>query len=168
MALTPVRPAPGPGFIAGVVTSTWLDTASPAGHVAWLLMAHPSPRRPGETAQGIEDQILGIADALGLRTASRRLTVIGDRLSVRGPRLVLDYGHPRFALRVPNPSPRWLDHILHGGYVCLALGLDPVPPGAGPDAIEAYLRRSFTRDRVFVGVTGVRADSAPRPALPHS
>ncbi|GCD45299.1 hypothetical protein [Streptomyces paromomycinus] len=157
MALTPDRPVPGPGFITGVVTSTWLDTTSPAGPVAWLLMAHPVPRRPGETAQGIENQLLCIAGELGLRTASQRMTVIGDRLSVHGPHLVLDYGHPRFALRVPSPSTRWLRHVLHGGHGCLALGLDPVPPGVGPDVIEAYLCRSVTRDRVFVGVTGVRA-----------
>lgn len=154
--VTCVRPAPGPGFIAGVVVGTWLDTASPAGTVAWLLVAHPPPRRPGETTGRIEAGLRDMADALGLRAASGYVPVIGDRLSARGPHLVLDYSHPEFCLRVPRPSPRWLGHVLGGGQVCLLLCLDAIPPGAGPDTIEKCLQRTTGRDRVLIGATGLR------------
>ncbi|MEN2420965.1 hypothetical protein AABB02_23100 [Streptomyces rimosus] len=154
--VTRVPAVPGPGFVAGLVVSTWLDTASPAGNVAWMLIAHPPPRRPGETPERIENCLRGVADALGLRTASEHVPVIGDRLSVRGPHLVLDYGHPDFCLRVPRPSTRWAEHVLRDGHVCLVLGLDAIAPGAGPDAIERYLHRATAHGRALIGATALR------------
>ncbi|MEV5594096.1 hypothetical protein [Streptomyces sp. NPDC052496] len=150
------RGVPGPGFVAGVVVSTWLDTASPAGTIAWLLIAHPPPRRPGETAGRIEAGLRGMAGALGLRAASRHVPVVGDRLTARGPHLALDYGHPDFCLRVPRPAPRWLGYVLNGGAVCLVVCLDAIAAGAGPGLIEERLRRTAERDRVLVGATGLR------------
>ncbi|KAA6214786.1 hypothetical protein CP973_37760 [Streptomyces albofaciens JCM 4342] len=150
------RPVPGPGFVAGLVVSTWLDTVSPVGAVAWLLIAHPPPHRPGETVERVESCLLGMADGLGLRAAAGRVPDIGERLSVRGPHLVLDYGHRDFCLRVPRPSARWTEHALGGGHVCLVLGLDPIGSGKGPDVIEPYLRRATAHDRAFIGATAVR------------
>ncbi|WP_030678991.1 hypothetical protein [Streptomyces rimosus] len=150
-----VRPIPGAGFIAGLVVSTWLDAASPVGSMAWILIAHPPPRRPGESTEGIETSLRSMADALGLRAASGRIPVVGDRLSARGAHLVLDYGHPEFCLRVPRPSARWTEHALGGGHVCLVLGLDAIAPGAGPDVIERYLCRATARDRILLGATAV-------------
>ncbi|KWT60511.1 hypothetical protein ADL21_18565 [Streptomyces albus subsp. albus] len=153
--VTAAHPVPGPGFIAGLVVSTWLDTASPAGNVAWMLIAHPPPRRPGETAERVEGCLLGMANGLGLRAASGRVPDIGERLSVRGPHFVLDYGHPDFCLRVPRPSVRWAEHVRGGVPVCLVIGLDAIAFGAGRDVIEGYVDRSTVRDRAYVGATAV-------------
>ncbi len=154
--VTAAHPVPGPGFVAGLVVSTWLDTASPAGNVAWMLIAHPPPRRPGETVERVEGCLLGMANGLGLCAASGRVPDIGDRLTVRGPHLVLDYGHPDFCLRVPRPTVRWVEYALGGGQVCLVLGLDAIGPGAGPEAIDRYLHRVTARDRALVGAPAVR------------
>ncbi|KOT88920.1 hypothetical protein ADK86_31020 [Streptomyces sp. NRRL F-5755] len=154
--VTAVRPVPGPAFVAGVVVSTWLDAAPPAGLVAWMLIAHPPPRRPGESVERIETSLLGMAGGLGLCAASGRVPDIGDRLTVRGPHLVLDYGHPDFCLRVPRPTVRWIEYALGGGQVCLVLGLDAIGPGAGPEAIDRYLHRVTARDRALVGAPAVR------------
>ncbi|KEF06216.1 MULTISPECIES: hypothetical protein [Streptomyces] len=150
-----VPPVPGPAFVGGVVVSTWLDAAPPTGLVAWMLIAHPPPRRPGESVERIETSLLGMAGGLGLRAASGRVPNIGDRLTVRGPHLVLDYGHPDFCLRVPRPTVRWAEHVLGGVPVCLVIGLDAIASGAGRDAIEGYVDRSTARDRAYMGATAV-------------
>jgi len=150
-----IRAVPGPGFVAGTVVTTWLDATS-AGPVAWLLVGHPGPRRPGETTDSIGTALLGMVDALQLSPATERVPFIGDRLILRGRITALDYGHPEYVLRVPAPGDRWREHVARGGNVCVVIGLDPIPPGAAQDGVDAYLRQGIARGLVMMGATRVR------------
>ncbi|MFJ3497367.1 hypothetical protein ACIPPJ_27755 [Streptomyces sp. NPDC086091] len=150
------RAVPGPGFTVGCTVSTWVHSGEWDPPVAFVLVGHPSPRRPGETAASIEAGLMGMVDAMGLRPAAERVPDVGPRLVLRGPRVVLDYGHPRYVLCLPTPGGRWRTHVATGGTVCLTVGLDPVPSGARPDAVEAYLRRVVTDGRAYVGATALR------------
>ncbi|MFE4910430.1 hypothetical protein ACFRCX_02535 [Streptomyces sp. NPDC056652] len=146
---------PGAGFVAGCVVSTWLDV-TPAGPVAWLLLGHPPPRRPGETAGNVEAGLRSVAAAMGLRRAVGTVPYVGERLLIRGPITALDYGHHDCLLRLPDPGPRWRAHLTGGGLACITLGLDSMPLGASRDAIGMYIRRSASAGRALVGATGVR------------
>lgn len=154
----PVRPIPGPGFIAACAVSTWVDSHSSvvAGHLAWLLIGHAPARRQGETAENIEDGLLGMAAAMRLRPAEERVPHVGERLIMRRAVVALDYGHPEYVMRIPHPGDGWRAHAACGLPVCVALGLDPIPPGAGAEIIERYLHRGAADGRVLMGATGVR------------
>ncbi|MGA5354064.1 hypothetical protein ACPCJU_17065 [Streptomyces thermodiastaticus] len=149
-------PVPGPGFIAGCTVTSWLDVHSSAGPIAYLLIGHLPPRRPGETAEHIEASLLGMADAMRLRPAAERVPDIGPRLVMRGPYVSLDYGHPAYFMRIPTPPAEWRTHLAHGGPACLTIGLDPMAPGAGPDALGAYIARITVTGRAYMGATGLR------------
>lgn len=150
------RAVPGPGFAAGCTVSTWVHTGALAEPVAYVLLGHAPPRRPGETAETVETGLLGMVDAMNLRPAAERVPIVGARLILRGPFVALDYGHPNFFMRLPAPGEEWRKHVAAGGLVCLTLGLDPVPPGAGPDAVEAYLERVIATNRAYMGATTIR------------
>lgn len=150
------RAVPGPGFAAGCTVSTWVHTGALAEPVAYVLLGHAPPRRPGETAETVETGLMGMVDAMNLRPAAERVPIVGARLILRGPFVALDYGHPNFFMRLPAPSEEWRKHVAAGGLVCLTLGLDPVPPGAGPDAVEAYLERVIATNRAYMGATTIR------------
>ncbi|WP_344567237.1 hypothetical protein [Streptomyces axinellae] len=136
--------------------STWLVPDSPAGALAVLLIGHAPARRTGETAETIETGLLGIADALGLQPPSEPLPDTGARLT-RGRALVtFDYGHPAYSLHLPPTGPEWRAHLADGGPACVLIGLDPVPPGASPDAMDDYLSRIIATGRVRMGVTRLR------------
>lgn len=153
--LTASPPVPGPGFVATTAVMTWLEPTS-AGPVAWLLIGHCGPRRPGETPQSIEAGLSSMADALCLSPVAERVLAIGNRLILRGRVTALDYGHPDYLLRVPSPGERWREHVARGGNALVVIGLDPIPPAAAQDAIDAYLRHVATTDRARLGATGVR------------
>ncbi|MFG2226042.1 hypothetical protein [Streptomyces sp. NPDC048644] len=160
-----IRPVPGPAFLAGVAVSTWLDTASPADPVGALLIGHVHPQLGGHTVAAIETALLGLAEAMTLRPVTEPMPDIGTRVLMRGPMVALDYGHPAYTLRLPSPGPGWQAHVAAGGPVCLTLGLDPLPPGAGPDSIGAYLHRTAATGRAYRGMTALRqhpdAESSP-------
>ncbi|MFE0762636.1 hypothetical protein [Streptomyces smyrnaeus] len=170
-----IRAVPGPGFIAGCTVTTWLQPQSPAGPLALLLLGHAPARRPGETPESVETGLLGIVDALGLRPPADPLPDIGARLTLSGGMVALDIGHPAYSLRLPPTGRDWRAHLADGGAACLLIGLDPIPPGAGPDAIDAYVSRTTATDRARIGATRLRtsphrppwtAHPAP-PAYPH-
>ncbi|MFI7102855.1 hypothetical protein ACIBK8_26270 [Streptomyces sp. NPDC050161] len=164
-----IRPVPGPAFLSGCAVSTWLDTASPGDPVGALLIGHvPRPRR-AETPATVGAALLGMADAMALRPAAEPLSGVDARLLVNGSLVALDYGHPVHALRLPSPGPGWREHVAGGGPVCVTVGLDPLPPGAGPDAIEAYLQRIVATGCAYRGMTALRphpgaVSSPPTPA----
>ena len=149
-------PVPGPGFVAGCAVVSWLDVHSVAGPIAYLLIGHLPPRRPGETAESIESGLLGMVDAMRLRPAAERVPAIGPRLVMRGPYVALDYGHPSYFMRIPTPPAEWRAHLAHGGAACLTIGLDPIAPGLGPDAFGAYISRIAATGRAYMGATGLR------------
>jgi hypothetical protein len=150
------RAVPGPGFAAGCTVSTWVHAGALAEPIAYVLLGHAPPRRPNETAESIEAGLLGMVDAMRLRPASERVPIVGARLIISGPFVALDYGHPKFVVRLPNPGAEWRRHVVAGGLVCLTIGLDPIPPGAGPDAVEAYLARVAATNRAYMGATTLR------------
>ncbi|MFB7452856.1 hypothetical protein [Streptomyces sp. NPDC056194] len=137
--------------------TTWVDEGPFDTRIAYILLCHAPPRRAGETAESVEEGLMGMVDAMRLRPASERVPIIGARLTVRGPFVALDYGHPTYVLRLPATGDEWRAHVLRGGPVCLTVGLDPVPPGAGPDAIITYLDRVAASNRAYMGATTIRA-----------
>ncbi|MFH9295606.1 hypothetical protein [Streptomyces sp. NPDC017520] len=153
------RAVPGPGFVAGCTVSTWLDPGnSLAPAVAYILIGHAPPRRLNETVETVEDGLMGMVDAMRLRPAAERVPSIGARIILRGRFALLDYGHPAFTLRLPPTGAEWRAHVVAGGPVCLTVGLDPIPPGLGPDAVDAYLARvCVTTGRAYMGATTFRS-----------
>ncbi|MFE5395751.1 hypothetical protein ACFQ9U_14430 [Streptomyces sp. NPDC056568] len=152
------RAVPGPGFVAGCAVSTWVDGGALDGPaIAYLLIGHAPPRRANETAESVEAGLMGMVDAMGLRPAAERVPIVGARLTLRGPLVALDYGHPAFSMRLPTPEPGWRRHVAAGGPVCLTIGLDPIPPGAGPDAVADYVERTVGANRAYMGATTRRA-----------
>ncbi|GAB2783066.1 hypothetical protein [Streptomyces daliensis] len=151
-----IRAVPAPGFIAGCTASMWIESHSPAGRVAFLLIGHAPARRPGETPENIEAGLLGMVDALDLRPPAEHLPDTGSRLVMTGDVITFDYGHPSFTLCLPPTGRAWRSHLADDGPVCVLVGLDPVPPGAGPDAINAYVSRTIATGRVRMGVTRLR------------
>ncbi|WP_328361349.1 hypothetical protein OG800_26350 [Streptomyces sp. NBC_00445] len=154
-ALT-IRAVPGPGFVAGCTVSTWVHEGALAATIAYVLIGHAPPRRPGETAESVEVGLMGMVDAMRLRPAAERVPIVGARLIMRGPYVALDYGHPAYFMRLPATGANWRKHVAAGGAACLTIGLDPVPPGAGPDAVEAYLARVVATNRAYMGATTIR------------
>ncbi|MET9253735.1 hypothetical protein [Streptomyces sp. NPDC003717] len=92
-----------------------------------------------------------MSTAMGLRPVSEPLPFVGRRLTMRGPTVTLDYGHPMVTLRLPPPGLEWRDHLAARAPACITVGLDPLPPGAGADAIEAYLERIIHTGRARMG-----------------
>ncbi|WP_249401801.1 hypothetical protein [Streptomyces sp. YIM 121038] len=100
---------------------------------------------------------MGLVDAMHLRRAVERVPIVGARLIVRGRYVALDYGHPRYYMRLPSPSRLWRHHVTAGGPVCLTVCLEPLPPGhLGVDAVETYLARAVRTDRAYMGATTIR------------
>ncbi|MFD7067153.1 hypothetical protein ACFV97_07900 [Streptomyces sp. NPDC059913] len=150
------RAVPGPGFVTGCMLTTWLDDSDPYQSVAYVLIGHPPPRRVNETPESIESGLMGMVDAMRLRPGFEHVPWVGERLIARGPYVALDYGHPEYFMRLPVPDGYWRQHIEARGQACVTIGLDPMPPGAGPDQVEAYLRRVVATSRAYMGVTAVR------------
>lgn len=152
-----IRAVPGPGFVVGCTVSTWVHAAGPlAVPVAYVLIGHAPPRRANETAESVEVGLMGMVDAMRLQPAAERVPIVGARLILRGPYVALDYGHPAYTMRLPTPGEQWRAHVNAGGQVCLTIGLDPIPPGAGPDAVEDYLARICATGRAYMGATTIR------------
>ncbi|MEV7996539.1 hypothetical protein AB0O67_33030 [Streptomyces sp. NPDC086077] len=151
------RAVPGPGFAAGCTVSTWVRAGGLAPPIAYVLIGHAPPRRPGETAETVAAGLMGMVDAMRLRPAAERVPIVGPRLLLRGPLVALDYGHPRFLMRLPGVGANWRRHVTAGGHACVTVGLDPIPPGAGPDAVEQYLERVVATNRAYMGATTLQA-----------
>lgn len=153
-----IRAIPGPGFVSGLLVSSWIDTMRDADSVVpWLLIGHAGPRRLVESVESVEDGLLGMVAAMRLRPAAERVPSVGARLLIGGRLTGLDYGHPTCVLRVPLPSARWRELIARGGQACVTIALDPLPPGAGPDALEAILERCIANGRAFMGAASARS-----------
>ncbi|MHA4813670.1 hypothetical protein ACXZ65_04840 [Streptomyces aculeolatus] len=157
--LTARRP-PGPEFISALVAATWLD-ARHAVSVVWLLIGHPGPRHPRQTRSGIEAELLALAGAMGLAPAAEQMPDIGDRLHFDGRVVALDYGHRFYSLHLPRPRISWREHVTRGGPGCVALGLDPLPRGAGSEAVAPYLSRPGADTRVLFGAITARTRQQP-------
>ncbi|MFF2651640.1 hypothetical protein [Streptomyces sp. NPDC058045] len=150
-----IRAVPGPEFVPGCTVRTWLDV-TPVGPMAHILIGHRPPRRPRETAKGIEASLMGMVDGMRLRPSAERLSSVGAHLLIRSPHVALDYGHPQYLMGLAATTPEWRSHIASGWPTCVTIGLDPIPPGAGPDALDQYVERILATNRAHMGVTTVR------------
>lgn len=152
------RAVPGPAFIAGSSVSTWVQ-ADAAASIAYVLIGHAPPQRPEETAETIKDGLLGMVEAMNLHPAAPAAEwgpYIGARLIPRGPYVALDYGHPKYLMRL-SPDAEWFTLLAAGELVRVVIGLDPIPPGAGPEGIERWLVRVVATGRAHVGTTSIRS-----------
>jgi hypothetical protein len=151
---TPVRPIPAPGFIAACTVSTWLDPCAPvvAGPLAWLLLGHAPPRRPDETAEGIEDGLLGMAGAMRLRPARERVPHVGDRLITRRETVALTTGTTSTSCGYRTPATNGACTPRAG---CPSASRSASTPRE--DAVDAYIRQAAARGTVLMGATGVRS-----------
>lgn len=156
------RPVPPTaGLLASVAAWFWINLTE-VGHVAFLLIAHPPERRPGDSAQLIESRMRGLARALSLAEPSEKLPDIGPRLSMHRESLaVLRLDGCGYRLHIPTGG-EWARFVRGGGTVTVAVGLDTLPPHLALDAVEPYVSRSVTAGRLFLGKTRV----AQQPTLP--
>ena len=84
------------------------------------------------------------------------MKVINDMLLMGGPITAIDYGHPAYRMRIPEPRPDWRAYVAAGGPVCVLVGLDPIQPGMATEGIAAYIQRAATTGRARMGITRVR------------
>jgi hypothetical protein len=146
---------PSPGLLCSVAVTMWLDS-TPAGEVAFLLIAHPPARRAGDTPELIGQRMRGLADGLGLAPASQPLPDMGRRLFMHGRTaalLVVDGCN--YLLRVPTGG-EWSSFVTDGGPVAVALGLDELATHANRETVEAYLTKCTRGDRLLMGKTYAR------------
>ncbi|MFI5993178.1 hypothetical protein ACIBAC_15250 [Streptomyces sp. NPDC051362] len=151
------RAVPGPAFVERLTVATWLDVQSLDFPVAHVLISH-APRQEGETAESVEDGLLGMVDAMGMRPAAEGVPDVGARLIMGEASSAVDYGHPTDFLALPEPLANWRTYVIAGGPACLTIILDAMPPGAGPDAVEARLARAFSNGRAYMGATCLRTE----------
>ncbi|MEU4209934.1 hypothetical protein AB0F13_08030 [Streptomyces sp. NPDC026206] len=144
-----------PGLLCSVVVSTWAEVTA-AGPVAFLLIGHPPARRQGETAESIEQQMLGLSAALDLTEPSETLRHVGNRVILLGTSgaLLTIAGAP-YSLRLPPVGAEWSRMVSEGAPVCILLGLDPIPPHTDEKATQEYLGRGLLSGRVRMGATAV-------------
>ncbi|MGW8988733.1 hypothetical protein ACWGRF_02160 [Streptomyces zhihengii] len=153
--MTEVVTVPGAGFIAGVLHVPWVDLTD-SGPMPWLLLACSGVHLSAEDRAEIEPRLRAMCDEIGLRPASERVAFVGPRLALRARFLTLDYGHPRWVYRVPEPGPAWREAAQGRGAAMLAIGLEPLAVGSGQEAVRAYLNRFMPAGRVLLGAVGVR------------
>ncbi|MDT0423503.1 hypothetical protein [Streptomyces evansiae] len=153
MLITTVQPSAG--LLASVVMATWLEQTA-AGPVAFLLIAHPPIRRQNETVERIEQELRGLAEALGLGESLDKMRNAGSRVWLRGQSgaaLKLDGTH--LSVQLPPVGPGWSRFVAEGGPVCIVVGLDPLAAGAPREVIEWYLADVIPHGRSLIGSAAV-------------
>ncbi|GAA2070535.1 hypothetical protein GCM10009801_21350 [Streptomyces albiaxialis] len=141
--------APTPGLLCSVVTTTWIDV-TPAGSVAFLLIAHPPPRRSGESAAALREDMRSLGTALGLVSSRCPLPDIGPRLTLHGGKAAIRVDGCDFLLGT-TIGATWSDFVAQGGPVVVSLGLAPLPVGADRDAVEAYIGECLATGELMLG-----------------
>jgi hypothetical protein len=148
----PAAITPTAGLLASVGAWFWIDVTQ-AGHVAFLLIAHPPERRPDESPQVIEARMRGLARALTLAEPHKPLPDIGPRLFMyRSADALLSLDDCDYLLRVPIGGD-WARFVCNGGVVTIAVGLDPLPSESALAAVEAYITQQVTEGRLYLGKT---------------
>jgi hypothetical protein len=146
---------PGPGFVASLAAATGIHR-TPAYDLAQLLITHPGPRRANETNETVEDGMRHLAAALNLGPGAEPPPVVGARIVVRPGIAALDYGHDRYVMTLPVPSPSWLRLLTYGGPCRICLVFAPLALGAGRSQTDTHLRENFARGAVVWGTAYAR------------
>ncbi|MEU2759406.1 hypothetical protein [Streptomyces sp. NPDC007094] len=155
--ITPIRAVPGPRFTAGCTISTWMHTGERLGMpLGYLLIGYGPPELPNESPDSIEDGLMGMVAAMGMRPVVEQVPECGPRLIMNGPITSFDYGHPEWTLRLPHPGAIWRAHVSAGRPVCVMIGLDPLQTGTSAQCVSAYLERACSKGRVYMGAATLR------------
>ncbi|MCP3821900.1 hypothetical protein NLX86_28550 [Streptomyces sp. A3M-1-3] len=161
MLTQPATITPSAGLLASVAAWFWIDPTK-VGHVAFLLIAHPPGRRPGESPQMVEARMRGLADALTLAEPAALLPDIGPRLFMhRESDALLRLDGCDYLLHVPIGGG-WARFVCDGGTVTVVVGLDPLPVSSSLEVVDAYITERATQGRLLLGKT--RADR-PRHSI---
>ncbi|MFI9724522.1 hypothetical protein ACIHFE_33670 [Streptomyces sp. NPDC052396] len=146
-------PGVTPGLLCSVVVSTWVEDTT-AGPVAFLLIGHPPARRQGETAESVEQQMLGLSAALDLAEPAENIRHVGNRVLLLGSSgaLLTIAGAP-YSLRLPSVGAEWSRMVGEGCPVCILLGLDPISPHTPERATQEYLGAALATGRLRMGAT---------------
>lgn len=146
--------APAVGLIASLAVWYWIDN-TPAGLVAFLLLAHPEPTRTDASAQ-VAPAMRGLASSLALAECGSPLPDIGARLSAHRTGTLLRLDGCDYRLHVPT-SGQWTEFAGAGGTVAVVVGLDPLAAHSPRDTVRAYLVSSARAGRLFMGKARVHA-----------
>ncbi|MEU6145681.1 ATP-binding protein [Streptomyces sp. NPDC047081] len=139
------------GLFASLGVWTWIGADAHGDPLGIVLLAHPSARRPGETAERIEQQMRALADAFGLVEAGKQLTDIGPRATIhRGARILLRPEDSPFGVQVPA-HPRLARLLTERGELAVAIGLDPLAIGASLGEVDLYVDRGLAANRLLLG-----------------
>ncbi|WP_406321069.1 hypothetical protein [Streptomyces sp. NBC_00519] len=151
---------PSAGLLASVVMATWLEQTA-AGPVAFLLIAHPPIRRQNETEERIEQQMRGLAEALGLGESHDKMRDAGPRVWLRGQSgAAISLDGTRLAVQLPPVGTQWSTFVAAGGPVCIVVGLDPLPAGAPREVVEQYLADALSYGRSLIGSAAAAPECA--------
>ncbi|WP_372408907.1 hypothetical protein [Streptomyces luteireticuli] len=155
-----------PGLLCAVVVSMWVEDTF-AGPAAFLVIAHPPARHPDETVEGIEQQMLDLADALDLTEPSETLRHVGNRVILLGTSgTLLTIADAPYSLRLPPVGAEWSRMVSEGTPVCILLGLDPLPPHTDEKATQEYLGLGLLSGRIRMGATGAMDRREPMVLAP--
>ncbi|MEV6836750.1 hypothetical protein AB0N17_19960 [Streptomyces sp. NPDC051133] len=167
--IIPVAPiVPTPGVIASLGIRPWIDHTAAGQHFAPMLITHPTPRRDDDTPEAIEARMRGVAQALGAGRPDRELPDVGPRVAIhRGVVLVRLDGTPH---ALTARAPRWGQIITGLGLVLLAVGLDPLSPGAHGAEVDEYIERAGATGRIRFAGARVARDARHWPGVesPHA
>lgn len=156
----PSAVTPTAGLLASVAAWFWIDLTQ-VGHVAFLLLAHPPGRQPGDSPEMVEARMRGLAHALSLAEPSQPLPDVGARLFMyRDTDVLLSLDGCDYLLHVPIGGD-WARFVCDGGTVTVTVGLDPLPAGSSIEVVDAYITRRVREGRLLLGKT--RAQAGPQP-----
>jgi hypothetical protein len=141
---------PTAGLIASLAVWHWI-APTPAGPVAFLLLAHPPKGHAGSPAE-IALRMRGLADSLRLAVCSKPLPDIGPRLLLHDLDALLKLDRCDYLLHAPV-GDRWSEFAAAGGTVTIVVGLDPLRPHAPKELVEAYMAATARTGRLFMGKT---------------
>lgn len=149
---TPGTPAEEPtaSLISSLAVWHWIEN-TPAGSVAFLLLAHPAPGRddsPAEVALHMRE----LATSLGLAECSTPLPDIGPRLLIHELGAFLHLDKCEYLLHAPVGGS-WSEFARAGGTITVAAGLDPLRAHSSRDAVEAYMANTARVGRLYMGKT---------------
>ncbi|MET7906985.1 hypothetical protein ACFYS7_15445 [Streptomyces avermitilis] len=147
--------SPSPGFVAGVAAATGIHYTDGFA-ITQLLITHPGPRRPGESAETVEDGMRRLATSLRLGPGDQPPRVVGARVMIRRGFAVLDYGHDEYVMTIPSPSRDWLALLSAGALCRICLVVAPLALSADQAETDAHLREQFARGGVVWGTTYAR------------
>ncbi|MFF9705053.1 hypothetical protein ACF1FE_28285 [Streptomyces griseofuscus] len=146
---------PGPGFVATVAATTGIHRAE-GYDLAQLLITHPGPRRPNETAETVADGMRRLATALHLGPGDQEPPLIGGQIMIRRGFAALDYGHDQYVMTIPTPAQDWLALLSVGALCRVCLVIAPLALAADQAETDAHLRESLARGLVMWGTTFAR------------